>query len=275
MNSFTLRERIQEKLIGLVVFAAYYWLLSHLWNWDSYPSTPSLGALAVVVCAFWNSVSHWAVVLQALNSGRVWYIVIGAVFDLFSCILYLVVLSSRDTHPLLWILSFYDLGVHYSKLVALMDPNPDLRRVQDMVASAVNNLQGKPGRYWKDHLFAYMDTSQHCFYLVVGVTIVGWELTATAIGSSLFWAGMSYLAWSVIFPTESTTKRTTPRASLHRLSTTPSSGKAPKAFCSCRSCEKKATCFSIYPDFCELWHCTFEELLDKLGQANRGSIALH
>jgi hypothetical protein len=258
--AFAFKRRFSEKLLGwsfLILYFGVIWWLQTKSKSSSIISFPSwIHAWIILVCAWLNVMSHMAVVMNCLNDGLVISILVGVGFDVASSVLYLCYTHS----PWLYLWSIWDLMIHLRALLFFKSVD----RMQAVVTSATNNLKGNPGPYYLDHFFAYTDAGKHLLYLGMAIQSCGWKISvSTTLGVVLVLLG----GISIVQQAQGNVARSTPMARISVATITTTRNEA-KPLCDCGTC-RDVTSFSIVPRLCDLWFCTFEELLQKIDQAKK------
>lgn len=295
-----------EKLIGFTFLASYLWLMSWIMMTSSTSSSsiisssfpsffPSIvHAKIVLCCSLINMISHLAAVLNLLQEALVINILIGVGFDIISSSLYLyytarfaatfTTSSNSNNILMMCIILGFDLAVHLRAIFLFTS----LERLKSVVTSATNNLKGQPGPYLLDHLFAYSsDIGKHIFYfylsfkncggwkrsvqigmvvvsiLIIGVSLYRWFLV---VSTSTKPATVKQFSSSAMTPTKPITSATLSIQKVSNNKARNTNGESSSCVCNCQACQNQ-TFLSILPQFCDLWFCTFEEILDKIEQA--------
>ncbi|CAB9498824.1 expressed unknown protein [Seminavis robusta] len=255
----------------------------------------------LLVASFLNCISHLAVILNVLQQGLVLFIFVGVLFDCLTSLLYMLhhmltlsgeTASSSSTIVLLVCMSWLDLGLHLRALVAFCLPKKtSLRLIQSVVHSAHNNLQGIPGKHYEDHIFAFADTAKHLTFFMHAMLLHDLKnnvilLVVTTLGLCLGWhvGPHALLRWVCrCFPLSLSSSNKNDQVTIEPSAQQPPprlivQAKDKKfssflATCNCPACQDKS-CFVILPKMCELWFCTFEELLHIIDQANHSTATI-
>jgi hypothetical protein len=265
-------HRLTEKVIGFSILTLYLGVFAGFSGQQiSFPS--QFRARLVLVCALLNVISHMAVIWNCLNDVYVISILVGVGFDTLSSALYLQ--SSISTHSspswLLWLWLLGDFCMHLRALFLYTSVD----RVESVVTSATNNLQGNPGPYCMDHFFAYTDNGKHLLFWITAMQTCGWkvslQISAVIVTLVLAMDMILYYFYYNRRGTTSTTRKTpAARLSTSTCSKNTNKQRKPRPICDCHACRNQ-TAFSIVPSLCDLWLCTFEELLQKIDQTKKVS----
>ena len=262
-----------EKLLGLAFLLGYLCFIQINVK-ISFPS--STEALLVLICAWLNLVSHLAVVSQLLDDGLLWNIFLGVGFDVASAALYYA-RCTRSTSGVFWIWCLCVDGWLHTRALFLWT---SLDRLTAVVRSATHNLQGNPGWYWTDHIFAYTDTGKHLVYWAAAAHACGWQtslLTLTLVSGGL--AGTIYYLSQKNRTSQTTAKsisssvygsNTTTLGKTATLSAVLSSNGRLVPRCDYTVCQNR-TSFSVTPAFCRQWHCTFQQILVQIERIHKTS----
>lgn len=248
-------SRLTEKVVGFCILGSFLGILGSLGR-ISFPT--SCQAKLVLAFSMLNVISHLAVVWNLLNDVFVISILVGVGFDVLSLVLYAT--CAQQWPMRLWL--FGDFFIHFRALLL----HASIHRMESVVTSATNNLKGIPGPYYFDHFFAYTDNGTHLLFLIASIQTCGWKISLQISGV----VTILVLTMAIYSCSSSTTStRKMPAARLLMTSSSP----AKRPVCDCPTC-RKDTCLSIRP-LCELWFCTFEELLQKIDQAKTKKAKSH
>lgn len=234
----------------------------------------------VLMAACLNVLSHTAVVVGALNDTYVFSILIGVGFDVFSTMLYLnmwreVLLTRSPGEGRLWeeesvspvvlvvlgsVCCAVTLLQWLSHVRALL-LSSSATRLKSVVRSAWNNLRGKPGLSYEDHLVAFTDLGYHIFHMSVAIRLVGWRTSLVLLGL-LVTVAVAIFFGGGNFSTSLPENQLPP--GLLRIS------KDGKPVCSCEVClasGQSSKAFSIDLmrwQLCQLWFQSFGQVCNLL-----------
>jgi NADH:ubiquinone oxidoreductase subunit 3 (subunit A) len=264
-----LASRPFEKSFGICILVLYLRLVSILHGESSISFPSSIYAWLVFGCSLLNVVSHTAVLANLLNDGLVLSILVGVIFDVASSLLYLWCCRHNQLSYVLLLWSTGNLVMHVRALFLYTSWD----NMKSVVTSATNNLRGEPGPFGLDHVFAYSDTGNHLafFLLAVRETIGNDSLPRTVAMSALILGPAILLIRNILQPHHNEEEEEDGNESAHRKTPSARLTAPPKRHmpvCDCKACRCQ-TSFSIAPHFCELWFCTFQELLGKIEQGRK------
>ena len=245
---------------------------------------PSIFAKVVLACSTLNVFSHSAVVLGWLNETVVLSILIGVTFDVSSIFFYVGMwgyisgrIFSNDykvVQQKLWassiFVTIYFLSTTYHLIIHVraMRMSHSFHRMKSVVQSALNNIKGEPGNAYIDHLFAYTDLGAHLSQLLASFIFLG---PSRAFATELITLILLALIYAIHVHVSNITKRSNiwfDEISIKDRKNTITYRNG-EIVCLCNTCQRNKNFAALNISFrdkslCNLWFCTFSELLSKL-----------
>mmetsp|Transcript_10906 Transcript_10906/g.16507 ORF Transcript_10906/g.16507 Transcript_10906/m.16507 type:complete len:349 (+) Transcript_10906:152-1198(+) len=172
-------------------------------------------------------------------------------------------------------LYIYHMIIHVRALYM----NHSRQRVQNVLAGALNNLRGIPGKGYTDHLFEYTDLGIHLLAFILSAKLLQ---SQDALFVALYLLGMlliiSYIALSRI-PLKDEMKNTSNSKLMSMMQLGASIDS--RIMCRCGACSKRkrrqtkrgrgdhpvSFTFNKIDGICQLWLCSFEQLSNLLRSA--------